>query len=197
MNTKISAVGNGDLSGNRAPNIDFLASSKRKKIDPIRRLDADYQWYLIQCKSGQDSRAEEHLARQGYISFRPLMYTIENSEAKKSTANQSLFPGYLFIKLSKHDNWEPIRSTRGVLTLVKFGGTALPVKDYIIEKIIARSEALKKLTISSLTELFSGLDDKIAPIDRMLRLESQLDRNIALLKILQHDIANSNDIYRT
>jgi transcriptional antiterminator RfaH len=28
-------------------------------------------WYLVQCKSRQDERAQEHLVRQGYRCYRP------------------------------------------------------------------------------------------------------------------------------
>ena len=39
--------------------------------------------------------------------------------AQGAKAGEPLFPGYLFIRLdSTHDNWYPIRSTRGVNRVV-------------------------------------------------------------------------------
>jgi transcriptional antiterminator RfaH len=51
----------------------------------------------------------------------------------------ALFPGYLFIRLDRIcDDWAPIRSTRGVAHIVRFGDFPLPIADKIIEKIQAR-----------------------------------------------------------
>lgn len=48
-----------------------------------------------------------------------------------------MFPGYLFISLNlPKQNTAPIRSTRGVIGLVRFGDRLLPVPDSIVETLL-------------------------------------------------------------
>ncbi|RML53195.1 Transcription antitermination protein RfaH, partial [Pseudomonas syringae pv. maculicola] len=55
--------------------------------------------------------------------------------AAKAQVEEALFPGYLFIHMDQvHDNWYPIRSTRGVSRIVTFGGHPVPVRDHLIEQ---------------------------------------------------------------
>lgn len=96
------------------------------------------RWYLIQTKPRQDARAEEHLLRQGFACYRPLRAAADG-RAKKP---ESLFPGYLFIRLDRlQDNWYPIRSTRGVSRVVSFGGEPAAVRDELIEHLQQRLAA--------------------------------------------------------
>ncbi|NAT24375.1 transcription/translation regulatory transformer protein RfaH [Pseudomonas syringae] len=100
--------------------------------------DQDARWYLIQTKPRQEARAEEHLRRQNFECFRPLRAAAKKIAAK-AQAEEALFPGYLFIRMDQvHDNWYPIRSTRGVSRIVTFGGHPVPVRDHLIEQIRQR-----------------------------------------------------------
>ncbi|POD68908.1 transcription/translation regulatory transformer protein RfaH [Pseudomonas syringae] len=100
--------------------------------------DQDARWYLIQTKPRQEARAEEHLRRQDFECFRPLRAAAKKIAAK-AQAEEALFPGYLFIRMDQvHDNWYPIRSTRGVSRIVTFGGHPVPVRDHLIEQIRQR-----------------------------------------------------------
>ncbi|MFV3384122.1 transcription/translation regulatory transformer protein RfaH [Pseudomonas sp. NY15364] len=95
-------------------------------------------WYLIQCKARQDARAEENLSRQGFLCFRP-MYGGESSSAEKAKGvGESLFPGYLFVQLGAQDNWSVLRSTRGVLRVVSFGGKPTAVECELVEQLRQR-----------------------------------------------------------
>lgn len=49
---------------------------------------------------------------------------------------EPLFPGYLFIHLDNvNDNWIPIRSTRGVMCIVRFTEYPEPIPDELIARI--------------------------------------------------------------
>lgn len=90
-----------------------------------------HRWYLIQTKPHQELRAEENLARQGFACYRPVV--------GQGARPQPLFPGYLFIRLDQqHDNWFPIRSTRGVARIVSFGPQPLAVADELVNDIRQR-----------------------------------------------------------
>ncbi|MCK8683740.1 transcription/translation regulatory transformer protein RfaH [Pseudomonas umsongensis] len=84
-------------------------------------------WYLVQCKSRQDQRAEENLLRQGYVCSRPICLRDQIVRGRRQLVRESLFPGYLFINLPASVDWSPLRSTRGVSRLVSFGGMPLAV----------------------------------------------------------------------
>ena len=80
-------------------------------------------WYLVQCKSRQDQRAEENLLHQGHVCARPICHRERVVLARLQSVQESLVPGYLFINLPPNADWSPLRSTRGVSRLVIFGGT--------------------------------------------------------------------------
>ena len=99
------------------------------------------RWYLIQCKARQDERALHNLQRQGFECYRPVYESERIRRGRKHLTSAALFPGYLFIRLDRvNDNWLPIRSTRGVIQVVRFNEFPLPVADGIVEQIRRRIE---------------------------------------------------------
>jgi transcriptional antiterminator RfaH len=81
-----------------------------------------FNWFVIQAKPGQLFKAQAELEQQGFETYLPLMKTEEVKKGKRVEVESPLFPGYLFIFLSKEEsNWRPIRSTRGVAKLISFG----------------------------------------------------------------------------
>lgn len=103
--------------------------------EPLNRK----RWYLLQSKPNQAARALEHLQRQAYPCFLPLRQVERVVRGRRQQTEEPLFPNYLFIQLDDvHDNWMPIRSTRGVSRLVGFGGQPLPVPDAVIEQLRQR-----------------------------------------------------------
>lgn len=96
-------------------------------------------WYLVQCKPGETLRALEHLENQQYECYLPLVTLEKIRQRKRHLCQEPLFPGYLFIHLDQlDDNWQPIRSTRGVTRLVGFGGLPLPVDDSLVSALKMR-----------------------------------------------------------
>jgi len=91
-------------------------------------------WYLVYTKPKQESVAMINLERQRYQVYLPQI--LLSKPGKKQTHIEPLFPRYLFIKLSmEFDNWGPIRSTKGVNSLVKFGSNPIGVPNEIIETV--------------------------------------------------------------
>ena len=101
-------------------------------------MSSNARWYLIQTKSRQEARAEEHLQRQHFECYRPLKPHPPHTRTSMPEG-EALFPGYLFIRLDRiADNWYPIRSTRGVSRIVTFGGQPVPVRDELIDQLRQR-----------------------------------------------------------
>jgi len=90
-------------------------------------------WYLVYCKPRQESVARENLVRQGYEVYLPHMREVRRRQGKRVGVIAPMFPRYLFIRLSSEtDNWSPIRSTLGVVSIVRFGRAAARVPDALI-----------------------------------------------------------------
>jgi transcriptional antiterminator RfaH len=92
-------------------------------------------WYLIHTKPRQERCALDNLQWQGYECYFPTMPAEKLRLGKISTAQQPLFPRYLFIRLGQGpsaQSWAPIRSTKGVSRLVTFGTTPAKVDDALI-----------------------------------------------------------------
>jgi len=104
-------------------------------------LNDSSNWYLIQTKPRQESRAEEHLIRQHFECFRPIKPVVESARKPRKLLEEELFPGYLFIRMDQADSWYPIRSTRGVCRIVAFGGAPCPVPPGLITQIRRRLAA--------------------------------------------------------
>lgn len=144
-------------------------------------------WYLIQCKVRQEERAEENLMRQGYQCLRPTFLRRKTVRGQLQTVAESLFPGYLFIQLANGANWGPLRSTRGVLRVVSFGGTPLPIDEVIIRELQAR--AAQQHVISELEpgQVVRIVDGPFAELEAVFLSMDGDERVVLLLNFLQRE----------
>ena len=98
-----------------------------------------YNWFVIQSKPGQLFKAQFELEQQGFETYLPLLKTEQIKQGKRTEIEAPLFPGYLFIYLSKEEsNWRPIRSTRGVAKLISFGNEPAIVPTTVVNAIRAQ-----------------------------------------------------------
>jgi transcriptional antiterminator RfaH len=99
------------------------------------------RWYAVYCKPREDERAELHLNRQRFEIFRPKHRVRRKRHGRMTTMVESLFPRYLFIHLDDiAENWAPIRSTRGVVSLVRWGDRIPTVPDAVIDCLRADAD---------------------------------------------------------
>jgi transcriptional antiterminator RfaH len=97
------------------------------------------QWYVIQCKPREERRALENLERQGFSCFLPMLSVEKLRHGSVRAVPEPLFPGYLFISLDElTGNWHPIKSTRGVIQLVRVREYPIPMPDAVIDGIRTR-----------------------------------------------------------
>lgn len=86
------------------------------------------KWHVIRTKVREEFRALENLQNQGFEVFLPTCQVQKKSQGNIKTVTEPLFSRYLFIRLSDvNSNWSPIRSTRGVSQLLRFGQSTEPV----------------------------------------------------------------------
>ncbi len=82
------------------------------------------QWFVIQSKPRQELKACQELQKQGYKVFLPTIQIEKVVGRKRIQKEQPLFSRYMFIQLNQIDSdWGPLRSTRGVSGMVRFGST--------------------------------------------------------------------------
>lgn len=102
-------------------------------------MDIRAKWCLIHTKPKQEMIAGEHLKRQNYCVYLPILQKHRSRTGKRVNTTSPLFPRYLFVRLSAGiDDWGPIRSTRGVSDFVRFGSAPAKVPDQIINEIKMR-----------------------------------------------------------
>lgn len=98
--------------------------------------NAEWAWYVVQCKPRQEMRALEHLTRQSFETYCPRVPAADAVRAL--AASKPLFPGYVFVHLAAETNWSTVRATRGVARVVAFNGQPCPVSDELITGIRTR-----------------------------------------------------------
>lgn len=98
-------------------------------------------WFLIYTKPKQEKVAETNLVRQGYRVYLPYVQLSKRRQGGYQMISEPMFPPYLFIYLNPiSDNWAPIRSTKGVTSLVRFGGMPAKVPTPLIEFLMKNQE---------------------------------------------------------
>ena len=100
-----------------------------------------FEWRVVYCKPRQEARAQLHLNNQGYRVFLPQLRLRKRLRGRDQTHLEPMFPRYLFISLcADAQNWAPIRSTRGVVGLVRIAGTAPIVPAELIGQLLSCSD---------------------------------------------------------
>lgn len=150
------------------------------------------KWYVIHTKVRQEFRALENLQAQGFEVFLPTCQVQKKQQGKIKLATEPLFSRYLFIRLSDvSSNWFPIRSTRGVSQILRFGSSTEPVTlpDPIINCLIQRcvkEEPLHELfKYGELLEITQGpFRGLMGFFEKLQTLPDGLSRALLLVEIL-------------
>jgi transcriptional antiterminator RfaH len=156
---------------------------------PASKSSRKKSWYLIYTKPRQEEVALANLTRQGYGAYLPRLRQWRKRRGKRLRVVEPLFPRYLFILLDSHtDNWAPIRSTLGVMSLVRFGTEPARVPDDLIAHLQSRQDneglhewAEPKLAIGDRVRVAEG---PLAGYEGVLLAKSGRERVILLLDML-------------
>jgi transcriptional antiterminator RfaH len=99
-------------------------------------------WFAVYTRPRQEHLALEHLERQGFHCFLPLAINPYQRRSQKKLRIEPLFPRYLFLNaVADQQSLGPVRSTRGVSTLVRFGMELAEIPDTVIRAIRSRCDA--------------------------------------------------------
>ncbi len=139
-------------------------------------------WYLLQTKPRAENLALENLSNQGYKCYLPMMKVEKLLNGEIEVKKVPLFPRYLFINLDlsfETKSWAPVRSTRGVSNLVRFGQSPAKIHDelvqYIYSKEILSESCVQQLyqrgqSLKIINGPFSGFDSIYQAMDSEMRV---------------------------
>ena len=97
-------------------------------------------WFAVVTKPRQEQIALENLQRQGFECFLPMAENPYQRRSKKQQKRiEPLFPRYLFLNaIADTQNLAPVRSTMGVISMVRFGTELAVIPEQIINAIKQR-----------------------------------------------------------
>jgi len=100
------------------------------------------RWYVLKTRARAEHIAQLNLQRQGYRVYLPLFHKNRRQRGEWRQVTEPLFAGYLFVQLEIGvQNFSPIRSTKGVLNLVRFSELPEPMPDGAVETLITNLES--------------------------------------------------------
>jgi len=151
-------------------------------------------WYAVYTQPRNEERAQEHLLRQGFEVFLP-QYLRRRSHARRvSIVPTPLFPRYLFVSFDvSQQRWRAIRSTRGVIDLVRNGETPVPVPETVIQEMERRRDGDGFVILARHLELKRGSKIRIdsgpfATHEAIFEAVRDADRVVALLSLMGREV---------
>ena len=98
-------------------------------------------WYAVYTQPHAETKAAEHLLRQGYSVYLPRYRTWVSHARRRQPVLRPLFPRYLFAGVDRDSMpWRPILSTVGVTGVVRAGDEPSLVPPGILAAIREREE---------------------------------------------------------
>ena len=96
-------------------------------------------WYILQTKPNAHSTAHDHLRRQGFDVFLPLIIKTTKKKGKFVDTEAPLFPGYLFMGTTVDAvPWKSVNGTRGISAAVTLDGVYRSINTDIIKGLKRR-----------------------------------------------------------
>jgi len=152
-------------------------------------------WFLLQTKSKQESRAVENLARQGIDSFSPMIRVEKVFRGKRVVREEALFPCYLFVNFNQSAiSTTSVRSTRGVRHFVTCAGSPVVVPDRLIEQLQKRADLGDEQLVSDLPQTGDQLEVIEGPFRGLNAVFTEVDGNqraVVLIKLLNQQVRAS------
>ncbi len=155
--------------------------------------DTSELWYLAYSKPNQEPIAIQQLNNQGYLTYAPLCPVRRKPGRVKvvgtSREMEYMFPRYIFVRPGQaSQSLSPVRSTRGICTLVSFGEGPVAVATEVIEQVRAAERLAKELNPLGIEPVPVGAQVRLAD-ERLQALEGLVtavagERITILLNIL-------------
>jgi transcriptional antiterminator RfaH len=96
------------------------------------------RWYVVATKPKNEERAANNLEQGNIEVLAPRLKVRKFREGQFFNVVEPMFPGYIFVKFHPVDEFRLVKYTRGIKTIVNFGGRIIPVRDEMIDFIRSR-----------------------------------------------------------
>lgn len=101
-------------------------------------------WYVALTKPRSEQLANLELTNQGYTTYLPLIHHTSLQAGKAVKPAKPLFPRYIFIAKVIEQDTRPIRSTKGVVELVRFGTHIATIRGEVITQLKEREHLISQ-----------------------------------------------------
>lgn len=94
-------------------------------------------WYLLQCKRGERSRAFLNLQQQGIECYCPDISLKKNSSESKSPLKDTSLQNYIFAQIDhlSGPTFTAVRSTRGIVDFIRSGSKPQRVTNDMVSSL--------------------------------------------------------------
>ena len=146
-------------------------------------------WYVAHTKPRQEHVARENLVRQGYGVYLPQMKVLKCRRHRQQIGYEPLFPRYLFFQpRDAEHSIAPVRSTQGVTSIVRFGGTPALLRPGAVADIRAFESQQNAADLAELRALRPGRSvvvttGPLAGLQGLIAMVSK-ERVIVLMRLL-------------
>jgi transcriptional antiterminator RfaH len=114
-------------------------------LNPASEIHAP-SWHLVHTKPRGEARAQENFERQGFEVFLPLITLQKVRRGKLTSVTEPMFSRYLFIRTTSiMQDLSLVRSTLGVIQLVRFGTVPAKVPNDWVEEMRLQPAVHEKL----------------------------------------------------
>jgi transcriptional antiterminator RfaH len=152
-------------------------------------------WFVVYTQSRNEELASEHLNRQGFDVYFPRYRKTRSHARRRDVVAAPLFPRYIFVGFdAMNAAWRSIRSTRGVIDLVRHGVDPVPVPEGAIDEIRAREDDGGYILLGKHLRLARGDRFRIdsgpfASCEAIFEAKKDEERVIALLSMLGREVS--------
>jgi transcriptional antiterminator RfaH len=106
----------------------------------IEQRAEDLRWYAVRANPQQEERAAGNLDAWGVETFSPRLKKGRRNEFTGVVTyfSKPMFPGYLFARFDAERLLHKVWYTRGVHSVIGFGGSPAPIDDEVLELLQAQ-----------------------------------------------------------
>src|SRR6266700_3006638 len=97
-------------------------------------MDRNRCWLAAYTRSRHETQVAEQLKRKGVEWLLPSYQKFARWSDRVHSCSAPLFPGYVFVHVSKHEQ-VPVLQTFGVVNLVSVGGNPAPLREEEVERL--------------------------------------------------------------
>ena len=168
----------------------MLRAEESEKSGRFNLENTQPNWFAVYTKPRQEQIALENLERQDFHCFLPMAINPYQRRSQRDLRIEPLFPRYLFLNaIANQQSLGPVRSTRGVATMVRFGMKLAVMPDRMIRVIQGRCDPCSGLVKLDPVPVEPGdkvrvFDGPLAGLEGIFRERKGEKRAILLMKML-------------